>query len=210
MAEKKSIFETLNAINVNEHTEKKNGLTYLSWAWAISELFKHYPKSSYEVIRDEQTGYNYHTDGKTAWVETSVTVRSDDETKTLGMWLPVMNFKNQSIPVDSITSTDVNKALMRCITKNISVHGLGFYIYAGEDLPEEEQTPLPDMKQAKKAVDNYTDESLVDAATVNIIKEALKKAGKSEKGCLEYYNVKDFSELKVKQATMLLKSLGVK
>ena len=62
---------------------------------------------------------------------------------------------------------------------------------------------------AKKKVAEYSDESVVDAATVQKIKDALKKAGKSEKGCLEYYEVKDFSELKVKQASVLLKSLGV-
>ena len=67
-----SLFETLNAINVNEHTEKKNNLTYLSWAWAWAELKKRCPDATY-TIYENKDGLNYHHDGKTAWVKTGVT-----------------------------------------------------------------------------------------------------------------------------------------
>lgn len=134
-----SVFETLNRINVNDHTEKKNGLTYLSWAWAWSELLKAYPDSTYTIYENAQ-GLNYHTDGKTAWVKTGVTV----EGKECIEYLPVMDFKNRSIPIESITSFDVNKAIQRSLTKAVARHGLGLYIYAGEDLPEgEEPAPAP-------------------------------------------------------------------
>lgn len=139
----KSVFETLNAINVNEHTEKKNGLTYLSWAWAWAEVKKLYPDANYYVY-ERETPYgsvNYFTDGKTCWVKTGVFI---NELQHIEM-LPVMDFKNRAIPLDAVTSTDVNKAIQRSLTKAIARHGLGLYIYAGEDLPEDERD-----KQDKK------------------------------------------------------------
>lgn len=130
-----SVFERLNAVNVNGHTEKKNGLTYLSWAWAWAELLKAYPDSTYTVYENKD-GWCYHTDGKTAWVKTGVTV----EGKEYIEMLPVMDFKNRSIPLENITSMDVNKAIQRSLTKAVARHGLGLYIYAGEDLPEDDAT----------------------------------------------------------------------
>ena len=139
-----TVFETLNTVNVNGHTEKKNGLTYLSWAWAWAELLKRYPDSTYTVYENAD-GWCYHTDGRTAWVKTGVTV----EGKEYIEMLPVMDFKNRSIPLDSITSMDVNKAIQRSLTKAVARHGLGLYIYAGEDLPEgEEEKPDPDAAPA--------------------------------------------------------------
>jgi len=136
-----TVFETLNGVNVNEHTEKKNGLTYLSWAWAWGELLKRYPDSTY-TIYENRDGWCYHTDGKTCWVKTGVTV----EGKEYIEMLPVMDFKNRSIPAEAVTSFDVNKAIQRSLTKAVARHGLGLYIYAGEDLPEGEEIkpePLP-------------------------------------------------------------------
>lgn len=131
MEAKKSVFEVLNAVNCNEHTEKKNGLTYLSWAWAWAEVKKRYPSATY-TIYENKDGLLYHTDGKTAWVKTGVTIEGIE----LIEYLPVMNFKNESITVDRLTSFDVNKAVQRSLTKACARHGLGLYIYAGEDLPE--------------------------------------------------------------------------
>jgi hypothetical protein len=132
-----SVFETLNNINVNGHTEKKNGLTYLSWAWAWAEIKKAYPEAFYTVYENKD-GLFYHTDGKTAWVKTGVTIEGIENIE----YLPVMDFKNKSIPVEQLTSFDVNKAIQRSLTKACARHGLGLYIYAGEDLPESEQTPI--------------------------------------------------------------------
>ena len=132
--EKKSVFEVLNSINVNEHTEKKNGLTYLSWAWAWAEVKKHYPDAFY-TIYENKDGLNYHTDGRTCWVKTGVTIEGLEHIE----YLPVMDYKNQSIGADRVTSFDVNKAIQRSLTKAVARHGLGLYIYAGEDLPETER-----------------------------------------------------------------------
>ena len=136
-----SIFATLNGIDVNGKTEKKNGLTYLSWAWAWAELKKRYPDSTY-AIYENKDGLFYHTDGRTCWVKTGVTLVDEEGVAIEHIeYLPVMDHKNQSIPLDKVTSFDVNKAIQRSLTKALARHGLGLYIYAGEDLPDGEEPP---------------------------------------------------------------------
>ena len=144
-----SVFETLNAVNVNGHTEEKNGLTYLSWSWAWAEVKKKYPNAEYSISKfnglpfvfDENTGY---------MVYTTVTI----DGLTHEMWLPVMDNANNAmksqpykkktkykeITVEAATMFDINKTIMRCLTKNLAMFGLGLYIFAGEDLPESEET----------------------------------------------------------------------
>lgn len=144
----KSTFEILAAINVNEHVEKKNGLSYLSWAWAWHYVAKYFPDAFYTIYESPE-GLNYFTDGRTAWVKTGVTIQG----KQLIEYLPVMDYNNRSIPVDKLTSFDVNKAIQRSLTKACARHGLGLYIYAGEDLPEamddqKAETPQPKKKAA--------------------------------------------------------------
>lgn len=133
-----SVFDTLNSINVNEHVEKKNGLSYLAWAWAWAEVKKLYPDAVY-TIYENADGWCYHTDGRTAWVKTGVTINGLEHIE----YLPVMDMRNKSIPLENVTSFDVNKAIQRSLTKACARHGLGLYIYAGEDLPESEQTVVP-------------------------------------------------------------------
>lgn len=132
----KNYFTELNAINVSDKTEKKNGLTYLSWAWAWGELKKLHPDATYTVYENKD-GWLYHTDGRTCWVKTGVTVNGIENIE----YLPVMDLRNNSIPADKVTSYDVNKAVQRSLTKAVARHGLGLYIYAGEDLPEGEEKP---------------------------------------------------------------------
>lgn len=144
MSQTKSVFDRLSAINVNEHVEKKDNLTYLSWAWAWSVTKKECPDASYKILEteyDEALGFMCHT---------NVTI----EGQTLEMWLPVMDGKNKSMKkqaytyttkygekqVDAATTFDINKTLMRCLVKNLAMFGLGIYIFAGEDLPESESS----------------------------------------------------------------------
>lgn len=142
----KSVFEVLNAVNVKEHTEKKGNLSYLSWAWAWAEVKKRYPEAFY-TIYENANGYNYHTDGKTCWVKTGVTINGLEHIE----YLPVMDYNNRSIPAEKVTSFDVNKAIQRSLTKAAARHGLGLYIYAGEDLPEGEADKVLD--ELGKAID---------------------------------------------------------
>lgn len=126
-----NVFAVLNAININDKIEKKNGLTYLSWPWAWSEAKKAYPTATY-TIYENAAGWCYHTDNLTCWVKTGVTINGLEHIE----YLPVMDYKNKSIPADKVTSFDVNKAIQRSLTKALARHGLGLYIYAGEDMPE--------------------------------------------------------------------------
>lgn len=144
-------FTVLNDINVNGKTEQKNGLTYLSWAWAWGEVKKLFPDATY-TIYENADGWCYHTDGKTCWVKTGVTVNGIEHIE----YLPVMDFKNKSIPVGNVTSFDVNKAIQRSLTKAVARHGLGLYIYAGEDLPEAEQNE-PKPEEPKKEEPKQTE-----------------------------------------------------
>ena len=156
MEEKRSVFETLNAVNCNEHTEKKNGLTYLSWAWAWAEVKKRYPLSYYKIYEDEN-GRPYFTDGRTCWVKTGVIVEGVVKGSALGVgiehieYLPIMDYKNVSIPLEKVTSMDVNKSIQRSLTKACARHGLGLYIYAGEDLPEGEEEKVEKSSGKKPA-----------------------------------------------------------
>lgn len=147
MEEKKNYFKELYDINVNDKTEKKNGLTYLSWAWAWGEVKKLHPTATY-TIYENKDGWFYHTDGRTCWVKTGVEIDGIEHIE----YLPVMDFKNRSIPVDQVTSFEVNKTIQRSLTKACARHGIGLYVYAGEDLPESElpeETPVPSIKEQK-------------------------------------------------------------
>ena len=145
MEEKKSTFAVLNPINCNDKTEKKNGLTYLSWAWAWGIAKTYFPDANY-TIYENADGWNYHTDGRTCWVKTGVTIGGQEHIE----YLPVMDTRNRSIPLDSVTSFDVNKAIQRSLTKALARHGLGLYIYAGEDLPDEAVEASTEAKPAPK------------------------------------------------------------
>ena len=148
MNNEKTVFATLNAINVNGHTEKKNGLTYLSWAWAWGEVKKQYPDANY-TIYENKDGWNYFTDGRTCWVKTGVTINGLEHIE----YLPVMDHRNASIAQERVTSFDVNKAIQRSLTKACARHGLGLYIYAGEDLPEDDKQDTGRKEEKKKALD---------------------------------------------------------
>lgn len=172
--ESKSVFATLNAINVNDHIEKKKGgsgeLTYLSWVWAWTEVKKLYPDASYTIYKDEQKRPYVEDENFGLMCYTTVTIGG----QTHEMWLPVMNGANKAMKrhaytyqvwnnyqkrfeektVEAATMFDINKTIMRCLTKNLAMFGLGLYIYAGEDLPEQDTEqpapPAPAPPPAKK------------------------------------------------------------
>lgn len=149
MAEaKKSIFDTLSRIDVSGKVETKNNLSYLSWAWAWAEFKKVYPEAKYEVIKFDGKPY-FYDEALGYMCYTSVTVND----LTHEMWLPVMDSTNRAMKaqpytfkdrwnkerrVEAATMYDINKTIMRCLTKNLAMFGLGLSLYAGEDLYEED------------------------------------------------------------------------
>lgn len=172
-----TVFEKLYKINVNEHVERKNGLQYLPWAYAWAEVKKVFPYSTYKVYETED-GCIYHTDGRTCWVKTGVTIEKLEHIE----YLPIMDYRNKSILLEDVTSCDINKAIQRSLTKALARHGLGLCLYAGEDLPEIEIEKIS-PKDAK------------------ILKDVVKSLDESErlyKSILKRYNVKSFRDLSVK------------
>ena len=132
-------FVALSKINVNGHTEKKGKFTYLSWAFAVAEAMKADPQASWN-FRDPMI----FSDG-TMMVQCDVIMFG----KSIYMFLPVMNNMNKAI--QNPNAFDVNSAMMRCLVKGIAAHGLGLYIYAGEDLPEEEKQAQQNQNNQQQA-----------------------------------------------------------
>lgn len=194
MTEEKKLnyFEQLNNINVQDKIEKKNGLSYLSWAWAWQEIKKRHSSIQYEVLKNE-SGLPFFKSDEGYMVYTKVTI--DDITHE--MWLPVMDGANKAMKsepytykvqkkewstkydkyirskdskgnylfeekqVEAATMFDINTAIMRCLVKNVAMHGLGLYIYAGEDIPsaekddileEERQSLYDECKDLKESI----------------------------------------------------------
>jgi hypothetical protein len=141
-------------INVNDHTERKGNLTYLSWAWAWAEVLKIDPTARYTVHEWDGLPLVYLKDGS-AMVKVSVEIKGDIKT----CLLPVLDHKNK--PIENPNSFAVNTSVMRCLAKCIALHGLGLYIYAGEDLPEAEREEMDAEIDAKLAA-----ATSVDALTI--------------------------------------------
>lgn len=198
-------FSELNKINVNDKTEQKNGLTYLSWAWAWGEVKKRHPDACY-TIYENRDGWCYHTDGTTCWVKTGVTVAGIEHIE----YLPVMDHKNRSIPLASVTSFDVNKAIQRSLTKAVARHGLGLHLYAGEDLPEEEK---PDKRPDPPREDPGAP---IDQVHLITIRSLLKQADRTEEAMLDYcrdqlgWKVSRLEELTMDQGARMLHILRKK
>lgn len=194
------LFGILVGVNVNEHTEKKNDLTYLSWAWAWQVFKEHCPDAVYEVKKftNPTTGETlpYIVDERLGiMVFTSITACG----QTHEMWLPVMDSANNAMKtyeyevstrrgtttIKAATMFDVNKTIMRCLTKNISMFGLGLYIYAGEDLPAGEEPPKDPL---------CTKEQVEEMRKLEVRLDGLQKR----------YGVRDYSELTEKQAAFVI------
>lgn len=175
-------FSKLRAINVNAHTEKKDGLTYLSWAWAWDVFKQQCPDAAYRVVKDAH-GLPYFESAAGAMVFTEVTTGNGE---THEMWLPVMDSKNKAMKatpykystrqgektVDAYTMFDINKTIMRCLVKNLAMFGLGLYIYSGEDLPtdaEENVQPI-DLDALVIPIQNATTLDELKAAYIKAVR----------------------------------------
>ncbi|HDE5352822.1 TPA: DUF1071 domain-containing protein [Staphylococcus aureus] len=145
-----TLFEQLNSKNVNDHTEQKNGLTYLAWSYAHQELKKIDPNYTVKVhefphpdINTENYFVPYLATPEGYFVQVSVTVKDSTETE----WLPVLDFRNKSLAKGSATTFYINKAQKRCFVKASALHGLGLYIYNGEELPSASDNDITELEE---------------------------------------------------------------
>ena len=146
MESSKSIFQTLNAIDVSSKVKQKNKKNYLPWSPAWEFIKSVYPKAKHKILKDERTGNNYFTDGRTCWVEVEITIEDETQTETLA----VMDFKNVAIPADKVTSTEINKSQKRCLVKCAALFGLGLNLWYGEELSDEAKAAKKSAETASK------------------------------------------------------------
>lgn len=173
------IFKKLTALNVNDKTEKKGQFTYLSWSWAWSVFVENYPDATYEIVKNSDNLPYFQSDAG-GMVYTRVTAGGI----THEMWLPIMDFKNQA--KKQFDMMDVNKTVMRCLVKNLAMFGLGLYIYAGEDLPEETVV-------------------FIDAKQAGILSGLIADTGTDTKAFCDAYKINTLSEL---NSSLFQKALG--
>ncbi len=203
-----NIYDTLRSVNVNNHTEKKNNLTYLSWAWAWDEVMRRFPGATYVIKDFDGKPYLYDKD-LGYMVMTSMTI----DGITRDMWLPVMDSSNKSMKsepytyqvkkysggrwtgeyidktVEAATMFDINTAIMRCLVKNIAMFGLGLYIYSGEDLPPEKPKTLT-------------------KAQVATLEKCIPKHGQTIEAVCNMCKVKELEELTIEHFDYLMAKMG--
>lgn len=210
-------FATLSAINVSEHIEKKGGFSYLSWPYAVAQLRLADPMASWEVRRFD--GLPFLATKAGVFVEVAVTVQGI----TLSQIHPVLDGRNK--PISAPTSFDINTSIQRCLVKAIALHGLGLYIYAGEDLPEVAATPEATAKPVKAAkkpvavapvptvqptavapVSNPTPGCL-SSEQVTAIREALAQHGANEQRLLDYFGVDRLEAIAATEYLRVMRSI---
>jgi hypothetical protein len=196
----KSVFEQLSSLNLSSKTEKRGNLTYLSWAHAWAECKKLFPDMSRRVYESD-TYMNYFTDGSTAWVKVGVTIQGQEHID----YLPVMDMRNQSVPLANIKSMQVNKTIQRSTVKALALHGLALNIYAKEDFPSESDSSMQAVKSQPKATSKV---ALVegDANWQKVSNFVIDNMGLSTDEVIKKLSVKyDISEATKKAITKLRK-----
>ena len=145
MEKQNNYFLELYNEDVSEFVERKNNLLYVSWSYAWKGIKEKHPTATY-TIYENPDGWNYFTDGRTCWVKTGVTIDGLEHIE----YLPVMDYRNKAIPLERVTSFDVNTAIQRSLTKACARHGYGLKVYAGEDVDaatKESQGPMTDKQR---------------------------------------------------------------
>ena len=150
MKKEESIYAILSAVPIKDKVESKGKMDYLSWANAWHLLKTNYPDAQRHVYESVQTDLNYFSDGKSAYVKVGITINEIEHID----YLPVMNFRNNSIPLGDITSMDINKTIQRSTAKAIAMHGLGLSLWTGEDIPElVSEAPVKVKAKTKKTLE---------------------------------------------------------
>lgn len=197
----KSVFQTLNEIDITSKVKQKNRMNYLPWSTAVEEVLKHYPTAKFYVVRNAD-GWNYFTDGKTCWVETEIEI----DGIVRGEMLAIMDFKNAAIPAEKVTSVDVNKSIKRCLVKNLAMFGLGINLYYGEELSDNAKQKKKDDNKALEKVQTELFDLMLSKANDGCDKESLFEYVKKLIGSKNPRSVQDIELLseaieKVKEIT---------
>jgi hypothetical protein len=199
-------FSTLAAINVNDHVERKGQFNYLSWPFAVSQLRQFDPTATWEVKR--YGDLPYLTTDLGVFVEVAVTVQGT----TLSQIHPVLDGKNR--PMMAPTSFDINTSLQRCLVKAIALHGLGLYIYAGEDLPEgadegsgEQPTPTPAPATVTPLPAPPKRSDTISAAQIGYINKLIKETGTELQKVLDYFGIEKIDDIAKSEASRVIRSL---
>ena len=153
MTTKKSVFATLQEVAIKSKVEQKGNLDYISWANAWQMLKEKFPEAQRKVYEHYHTGLNYFTDCKTAYVKVGIIVEGLEHID----YLPIMDFRNNPVPIEKLTCTEVNKAIQRSTAKAIAMHGLGIQLWTGEDLPADPVKPVapPQLPQLKMGSEDW-------------------------------------------------------
>ena len=192
-----SVWATLSQVDVSDRIEKKQNLSFLSWAWAWGTLMEHYPQAEYSFQEPESA-----TDGS-LMVFCTVTIDS----LSRQMWLPVMDYKNKAIP--NPNAFQLNTAKMRCLVKCLAMFGLGHYIYAGEDLPnaEADRQAEADKKAAEELAESLKPLTVEQLSRINgLIEETEADVESFHK----YFKVAEIAELTTAQAEVAILKLETK
>ena len=202
MTEQVNHFARLNAINVSEHIEKKGGYSYLSWPYAVSQLRLAYPTATWEVRRFD--GLPYLACEAGVFVEVAVTVQG----VTLSQLHPVLDARNK--PLLAPTVFDINTSIMRALVKGIALHGLGLYIYAGEDLPQPltdaANDPAPDPKPEPRA-DIKRHGPTITAQQQVAIQKLVMEVGTDMNKLLAHFGVRQLRDLPSAEFMRVVRSL---
>lgn len=170
----KTTFQTLSEIDITGKTKEKNKMKYLPWSSAWEIVKTYFPDATYEIIRTAE-GMIYFTDGRTCWVETSVTINNETQHEVLA----VMDFKNQAIPYENVKLTDVNKSIKRCLTKNTALFGLGLSLYTGEELSDNAKKKKEEdaavLTEKREKIIALAQEKIASGIDKNVIYEAIEK-----------------------------------
>jgi len=187
-------FARLNQINVSEHIEKKGEFAYLSWPYAVAQLRLADPTAAWDVRRFD--GLPYLKTEAGTFVEVAVTVQG----LTLSQIHPVLDGKNRTL--FEPTAFDINSSIQRCLVKAIALHGLGLYIYAGEDLPNGETPTAPPPK-----VTPIRQERTITPAQLRYLQRLIVEAKSSEEHIKDYFNLERLEDLPMKEFDRALQSL---
>jgi hypothetical protein len=185
-------FSRLNQINVSEHLEKKGEFSYLSWPYAVAQLRLADPAASWEVRRFEGLPYLKTETGY--FVEVAVTVQG----VTLTQIHPVLDGKNR--PLFEPTAFDINTSIQRCLVKAIALHGLGLYVYAGEDLPNGEEPSQPKVAPIQR-------QRTITIGQQRFLERLLAEAGWTEARLLDYFGIQSTAELPMAEFDRAMKAL---